>query len=154
VQLTPEGARAAQLGDPEANGLLQRLLGGEEITTYTTGVCYDTVAFCSFLGRRFGITADDLVGRSGLDWLASFSFDSGAQWTSGSIDTGAAVGFRRADGFFHAAVGVGGSQVRGVNGLHLSPGWSVPVDLTTVLSDADEEGAFAYDGTKIKVFVV
>jgi hypothetical protein len=154
MQLTPNGAQAAQLGDPEANDLLQRLLAGEDITQYTNAVCYDTVAFCSYLGRRFGISPDDLLSRNGGDWLGAFNFDGGTQWTGGNIDAGSAVGFKRADGYFHAAVGLGGTQVRGVNGFLLSPGWSEVVDLTTVLKDPDDDGAYAYDGTKIKVFVV
>ncbi len=153
MQLTPEGAQAAQLGDAEANDLMQRLLSGsEDIMKYTGGVCYDTVAFCSYLGRRFGITPNQLLDMTGSDWANVLNFNGGTQWTGGDIPSGSAVGFRRQDGWFHAAVGLGGAQVRGVNGFLLSPGWSMPVDLTTVLKDPDNDGAFAYDGTQIKVF--
>jgi len=152
MDLTEKGAHAAQLGGPEAAELLGRLMSGESITDYTTSVCYDTVAFCSYLGQRFGIQPGDLLAKSGQDWLPIFDFDSGTKWVGQDIPAGSAVGFRRPDKYFHAAVGIGGTQVRGVNGFLLSPGWSEVVDLTTVIKDPDEDGAFEYDGTKIQVF--
>jgi hypothetical protein len=154
MDLSADGSHAGQLGDPEAAQLLQTLIGGgEDIAKYTSGVCYDVTAFCQYLGRRLGISADDLVGTSGDGWLGKFGF--GDKWTGGAIDAGKAVGFKRIvdDKFFHAAVAVGGTNVRSVNGLLLGAGWSESPDIAAVLGAADEDGRFTYDNTKIEVYV-
>lgn len=151
MQLTDWGAHAAQQGENERAALLGQLLDGSaDVGTYTTGVCYDTVAFCMFLYGRVGI--DDLLSVTGDGWAGVLGFDSGTVWQGEEIPAGSAVGFKRVgESYFHAAVGIGGTSVRGVNGFLLSPGWSVPADIATVVEATDTPGQYQYDGRVIEV---
>jgi hypothetical protein len=155
MALTDWGAHAAQQGDEERFALYQRLLGGaEDISTYTTGVCYDTVGFCLFLQGRVSI--QQLAGTIGQDWVSVLGLESGYLWQAGdSIPPGSAVGFTRVGdyqpGFFHAALSTGGTTVRGVNGMYLGPGWSVEVDFAQALQATDVNGVYLYDGQPIEV---
>ena len=126
----------------------EALVKGEvDISKYvnSAGVCYDTVAFVrSLLGA---ITADDLMRYAGQAWSKKLGFENGTRWDGVStIPFGAAVGFRRKKDFLHAAVGTGGTSVRGVNGGDLSPGWGTVVDLTKVLAETLPDGRFKRKG--------
>jgi hypothetical protein len=154
MQLTDWGAHAAQQGENERYALLNELIGGSaEVMTYTTGVCYDTVAFCMFLGGR--VDVDSLLSVTGDGWTSLLGFDGGTVWQGEGIPAGSAVGFKRVgESYFHAAVGVGGTTVRGVNGFLLSPGWSVPADIAEVLAPTETAGQYMYDGRAIEVHYV
>lgn len=151
-RLTDKGAHAAQQGDPERREAFERIVSGsEDIGDYTTGICYDTVGFAWFLAGR--ATLDDLQDKGGQGWLDVFNFDGGTLWKGEDIPAGSAVGFLRDKqdpGYFHAALGCGGTTIRGVNGFLLGAGWSEPVNLKDVLTP-DEEGVCEYDGTTIQV---
>lgn len=144
VALTPKGAHALQR-DPAAKlALLHDLCAGtESIEDYCKGVCYETVAFCWALHGK--IAPDALMSTVGAAWIDQFAFTAGTLWTGGAMPFGAAVGFERhqRDGstlFFHAAVALGGTLVRGVNSSGLTPGWAQEADLSAsdVLAPATE----------------
>lgn len=151
MPLSPEGAHAAQLGPPERGELLGRLIAGEEINTYTNGICYDTVAFAKYL--QGAIAPGDLTTINGIGWLGVLNFESHNRWQGGAIPEGSAVGFKNVDGdFFHASLAVGGTTVRGVNGGLLGAGWTVPADIAEVLVPAGEPGVYTYDRRPIEVW--
>ena len=159
--LTPTGAHAAQLGVQERRALADQLLAGQKnIIEFTTGVCYDTVAFIRYL-LNAGITPSDLKATDGGTWKLKFAFERGREWDGAmAIPKGTAVGFKRPvgytadpDKFFHAAVATGGTKVRGVNGGLLSPGWSEEVDLRNVLVVRNPDGSFRYDNADIRVYL-
>ena len=117
------------------------------------GVCYDAVAFLLYL-QGDGITTMELEAISGKDWVSKFKFSS--QWDgSSNIPEGKAIGFYRVidDKTFHAAVAIGGTEIRAINGLHLGVSWLVPVNLKDVLTVKNPDGTFNYDGTKIRVYL-
>lgn len=153
----PRGFHAGQLGTPERTALHQRLLAGTaNIVDYTSGVCYDTVGFMLYLDGR--VNLDQLRSNHGQQWLDVFAFRTRARWTGGAIPAGAAVGFRRPadaqngrDGFFHAAVAVGGSSIRAVNGHLLGAGWQT-ADLTVQLAKSDDPAVFTYDRAAVEVY--
>ena len=51
---------------------------------------------------------------------------------------------------FHAAIAVGGSRIRAINGGRLGSGWMYAVDLARVL-EPDAAGGFTYDRANIRV---
>lgn len=128
--------------------------GARKIGEFTSGVCYDTVAFMLYLDGR--ITKDQLAAHSGQEWLEVFAFDSRSQWTGGAIPTGAAVGFRRTEdspyqpGYFHAATAVGGTTVRAVNGHLLGQGWET-ADIAKALTPTEKPGVYKYDNLPVSV---
>jgi hypothetical protein len=162
MQLTAKGAHACQLGVLLKSSLADKLIGGQtNIAEYTTGICYDTVAFIRYLkGAR--ITPDELVATSGQDWRLKFKFaEVGKPWDGRTaIPKGVAIGFYRVKpetqrGVFHAAVAIGGTSIRGVNGGLLGAGWLLapPPDLKKVLGARNTDGTFHYDGTTIRVYL-
>lgn len=162
MQLTAKGAHACQLGVLLKRSLADKLIAGQaNITEYTTGICYDTVAFVRYLmGAK--ITPDELVGTSGQHWRFKFKFaELGKQWDGRTaIPKGVAIGFYRVKpesqrGVFHAALAIGGTGIRGVNGGLLGAGWLLapPPDLKKVLGARNADGTFHYDGTKIRVYL-
>lgn len=158
MDLKPEAARIAQLGEAERLKYGKDVLSGKvNIGQYTKNVCYDTVAFARFLlGAK--ITPKELTSISAQGWLAKFKFESGTAWDGKSaLKAGSAVGFCRTApesrlGFFHAALAVGGSKVRAVNGLLLGAGWE-EVDLKKILGAADDKNQFSFDGCKLAVWI-
>lgn len=156
MHLTPLGAKVAQLEDKDRKVYGAKIVKGEDIAKYTQGViCYEAAAYVRYLlGNK--ITAKELGSLSGNAWATKLAFKSGSQWKgSSSIPTGYAVGFfrQRDKAFFHAAVAVGGTSIRAVNGLLLGAGWSHVVDLKKQLGTPDSEGWFDYDGGKIQVYM-
>jgi hypothetical protein len=161
MRLTPQGAHAVQLGLPERRALADQLMSGRKnITEFTSGVCYDTVAFVRYL-LNAGITPNEVTATDGGAWKIKFAFERGHEWDGATpIAKGTAVGFKRPvgftaepDKFFHAAVATGGTRVRGVNGGLLSPGWPVEVDLRQVLTTRNDDGSFKYDNADIRVYL-
>jgi hypothetical protein len=156
VKLTKLGEKAVKLSVQDRKLVGAKVVKGEDITKYTQGaVCYDAAAFVRFLLGNT-ITADDVVKVNGQSWESKLALKSGSAWNgTAGIPTGYALGFfRKPDKkFFHAAVSVGGTTIRAVNGGKLGAGWSSPVDLKKVLGAPDSDGWFAYDGTQIKVFM-
>ncbi|WP_233623191.1 hypothetical protein [Burkholderia seminalis] len=53
---------------------------------------------------------------------------------------------------FHAAIAVGGSRIRAINGGLLGSGWMYAVDLARVL-EPDPAGGFTYDRANIRVYL-
>jgi hypothetical protein len=129
--------------------------GARKIGEFTSGVCYDTVAYMLYLDGR--ISKEQLGKHSGQEWLEVFAFDSRTQWTGGAIPAGAAVGFRRTaespykPGYFHAATGVGGTTIRAVNGNLLGQGWET-ADIAKVLTPTDKPGVYKHDGLPVSVY--
>jgi len=156
MHLTAKGAHAAQLGHPERHQLGERLMAGADAREYTDGICYDVVAFVRFLlGAR--ISPADLASTSAQAWKLKFAFERGRQWDGRSpIPHGTAVGFARENDkqVFHAAIAVGGTEVRGVNGLKLGNGWIDKHDLKRELARSEKgAGLFVHDNTPIRVYL-
>jgi hypothetical protein len=154
MQLTAKGAHAAQLGHHERHELGERLMAGADAREYVNGICYDVVAFVRFLlGAR--IAPNDLINTSAQAWKAKFNFQHGPQWDGRSpIPRGTAIGFARDNDkqVFHTALAVGGTEVRGVNGLTLGNGWVDKHDLKRELKRSDKGmGLFVHDNTLIRV---
>lgn len=155
MSLTPEGAKVAMLGEPERKKYGLTLLKGGDLSKYTKGVCYDAAAYLRFL-LGTSISPKEIASIHGNSWRDKFKFLSGTRWDGkATIPIGAAVGFYRLidHEIFHAAVSLGGSKIRAVNGHLLGAGWSVVVDLKKVLGKPDEKKEFTYDNTKIQVWI-
>lgn len=152
MQLTELGAKVAQQGPEERRRVLDQLCNDAEISDYMKGVCYDTVAFCLFLGGK-DISVEQLLNTNGQAWLGIFNFDAGTAWRGEEISRGSGVGFKRvgdySPGYFHAAVAVGGTDVRGVNANYLTPGWSAVFDLAKI--STDKAGVYQHDNQPIEV---
>lgn len=125
----------------------------ENINRYCNGMCYDTVALMRFL-RGAGITLPQLVATNAQGWRPIFNFTNGILWSGGGIQPGVAVGFENvtltcglpepktikkmpelqnappidANNIFHAALSLGGTIVRGVNGYTLGDFWTAAGD--------------------------
>lgn len=125
MSLKPKGAFVAQLGPVKRiiHGL--NLLNNTNINLYTNGICYEAVAYTRYL-LGANIPPNNLVNTNGQNWLAFFNFNAGQQWFGGNIPQGMAVGFQTFPNgsFFHAAISLGGTTVRGVNGHLLGTGWT------------------------------
>lgn len=155
--LTDFGAHAAQQGPQERKALGRKLLlGQEDVTKYTTGVCYDAAAFVRFLlGSR--VTKNNLLNLMGQNWVPILFDDVNKMkaWDGATdIPQGTAIGFwrQRDSQFFHAAIAIGNFKLRGVNSIFLGPAWSEPIDYKKVLG-AQTDGTFMYDGTPIKAYL-
>lgn len=155
MELTDKGAHAAQLGHRERHALGEHLMyAGGPIDEYIgRGICYDAVAFVRFLlGAR--ITIDELLDTSGKGWRNKFNFERGRQWDGRSaIPHGTAIGFWRDYDreVFHAALAIGGTQARAINGFKLGDGW-LSYDLKRQLTRA-ANGLFSYDNGLIRVYL-
>ncbi|KUZ73184.1 type 6 secretion system effector deamidase TecA [Burkholderia ubonensis] len=154
MELTQLGSQVAQLGFAERQKHAQALMYGmANITEYVPrGVCYDAAAFVRYLLQGHGlITPGILLDTTGQNWRPRFNFEAGNQWDGRtSIPAGTAIGFSRGGNVFHAAIAVGGSRIRAVNGGRLGSGWLYAVDLARVLAPGDD-GAFLYDRANIRV---
>ena len=154
---TPLGANVEMREPANREKLLQLLLKGEKnITDYIQGVCYDAVAYVQYL--RGLITFEQLQQISGQNWVPVLNFSGGTLWKGQNIPAGSAVGFMRLEeatgapaGFFHAGVGIGGTQIRAINGNLLGAGWSVPADIAKVLVNQGP-GVYKHDRAKIQVW--
>ncbi|KVP66342.1 urea amidohydrolase [Burkholderia ubonensis] len=154
MELTRLGSHVAQFGFAEKQKHAQALMYGmANISEYVSrGICYDAAVFVRYLlqGPAF-ITPNMLIDTSAQNWRPRFNFEAGNQWDGrGSIPAGTAIGFSRNGNVFHAAIAIGGSRIRAVNGGRLGSGWLVPVDLARVLAPGDD-GTFLYDRTNIRV---
>jgi hypothetical protein len=143
--LTPLGANVAQSGGGQRAVIAVNLMAGANIITYVpAGICYDTVAFVRYL-LGAAITPRQLVNTAAQAWLPLFDFTNGNLWMGGAIPAGTAVGFERLGGpnpgVFHAALAIGGTTVRGVNGLLLGTGWQVAGDRNIATLAPDPLGA-------------
>jgi len=155
MQLTPLGAQVAQMGPAERKEHAGKLISGAtNIQAYTNGVCYDAAAFVTFLNST-RIKPADIPRKSGEAWTSVLAFKSGKKWDGKErLSPGKAVGFFRLNDqkFFHAAVAVGSTNIRAVNGHKLGAGWQT-VDIKKVLGEPDEDSAFEYDNAKIEVWI-
>jgi hypothetical protein len=155
VQLTQLGGHVAQSGIAERQKHAQALMFGmANIDEYVSGgVCYDAAAYVRYLLRADAMIAPGtLLDTIGQLWKTRFNFETGNQWDGrASIPAGTAVGFARGTNVFRAAIAVGGTRIRGING-GLGAGWLHPVDLARVLQP-DPAGGFAYDRTTIRVYL-
>jgi hypothetical protein len=165
MQLTPQGALAAQLGGPEKLQLATRLIRGEaDIGQYLNrGVCYDAAAFVKFLLGNglphggLGISPAQLLATSGQQWVANLGSDTRWRYRS-LIPAGSILTFRRLrdNQVFHAAVSIGQTSIRAINGGLLGAGWMIPANLNTVLKLSPNhppalENVFWHDNTDIVV---
>jgi hypothetical protein len=154
MQLTPLGAQVAQFDFPERQRHVQALISGTaDINTYVSaGVCYDAAAYVRYLMRADAmISPNTLIDTIGQHWRPRFNFANGGEWDGhAAIPVGTAVGFSRGGAVFHAAIAVGGTSIRAVNGGLLGSGWKFAVDLAQVLEPA-AGGGFTYDRANIRV---
>lgn len=131
-KITIFGQAALEAPPEDRRRMLGYLMNGQErAEDYASGVCYDVVAFILALDGRVDLST--LLTTGGQAWLKYFDFDSGTLWRGEPIPVGSAVGFKRIGGddagYFHAAVGVGGTVVRGVNANGITFGWEDDADL-------------------------
>ncbi|TDV48781.1 hypothetical protein [Actinophytocola oryzae] len=131
-KITVFGEAALEAAPEDQKRMLDYLLtGAEQVEDYAMGVCYDVVAFILALDGRLEVST--LRARNGQNWLSYFDFDSGTRWRGEPIPRASAVGFKRIrEGhteYFHAAVAVGGTMVRGVNATGITFGWPDEADL-------------------------
>lgn len=157
MNLTEKGTKTAKLSASDRiiyadNHLIH---GPDDITAYMKGVCYDAAAYMRYLYNA-KISFDQLTSISAQNWLPVFKFAEGRMWDGRNfLPGGKAIGFCRVKGmeFFHAAVAVGGTEIRAINGGLLGAGWLHPVDLRKVLTQKNPDGSFKYDGTDIFVYI-
>ncbi|ABB11213.1 type 6 secretion system effector deamidase TecA [Burkholderia lata] len=156
MQLTQLGGHVAQSGIAEKQKHAQALMYGmADIDDYVSGgICYEAAAYVRYLLRGDGmITPGTLLDTTGQLWKTRFNFENGGEWDGrSSIPAGTAIGFSRDGHVFHAAISVGGSRIRAVNGGRLGSGWLRPVDLARVL-EPDEGGGFLYDRANTRVLL-
>ncbi|WP_278643646.1 type 6 secretion system effector deamidase TecA [Burkholderia lata] len=154
MQLSQLGGHVAQSGFAERQKHAQALLFGmADINEYVSGgVCYDAAAYVRYLLRSDAMIAPGaLLDTIGQHWRTRFNFETGGEWDGrASIPAGTAVGFSRGGMVFHAAIAVGGSRIRAINGGRLGSGWMYAVDLARVL-EQDAAGGFTYDRANIRV---
>lgn len=157
MNLTDKGTKTAKLSAPDRIIYADKYLihGPDDITAYMKGVCYDAAAYMRYLYNA-KITYEQLASISAQNWLPLFNFAKGRKWDGqSSLPGGKAIGFCRVTGmqFFHAAIAVGGTEIRAINGGLLGAGWLHPVDLRKVLNQKNPDGSFKYDGTNIFVYI-
>ncbi|RQS37257.1 urea amidohydrolase [Burkholderia sp. Bp8992] len=156
MQLTQLGGHVAQSGLGERQKHAQALMFGmANINEYVSGgVCYDAAAYVRYLLRADAlISPGTLLDTIGQLWKPRFNFETGDQWDGrASIPAGTAVGFSRNGNVFHAAIAVGGSRIRAINGGLLGSGWMYAVDLARVL-ERDPAGGFTYDRANLRVYL-
>ncbi|BAZ78769.1 DUF4157 domain-containing protein [Sphaerospermopsis kisseleviana CS-549] len=153
MALSPLGAKASTHGDPEKADLVERLINGtSSVEDYMSGVCYDAVAYVQYL--RGCINPEQLLNINAQGWIDVLNFASGNIWNGESIEKGKAIGFYRLvdQKFFHAAISVGGTTIRAINGLLLGNGWGT-ADLANVLKPTEQNGIYLYDKTQIQVYI-
>ena len=140
MQLSQLGGHVAQSGIAERQKHAQALMFGmADINEYVSGgVCYDAAAYVRYLLRSDAMIAPGaLLDTIGQHWRTRFNFETGGEWDGrASIPAGTAVGFSRGGTVFHAAIAVGGSRIRAINGGRLGSGWMYAVDLARVLEPA------------------
>lgn len=155
MPLTPLGSNVAMRGELERFQMGNLLMHGSNITDYTNDICYDTVAFTRYL-LGANITPNQLINTNGNDWLPFFNFAGGIPWGGEVIPAGTAVGFQRVgdDQAFHAALAIGGTVVRGVNGGLLGAGWQAAGDRDiATLTPAGELNTYIHDNQQIHVWL-
>ena len=132
MQLSQLGGHVAQSGIAERQKHAQALMFGmADINEYVSGgVCYDAAAYVRYLLRSDAMIAPGaLLDTIGQHWRTRFNFETGGEWDGrASIPAGTAVGFSRGGTVFHAAIAVGGSRIRAINGGRLGSGWMYAVD--------------------------
>ncbi|MBQ4821322.1 hypothetical protein [Aquimarina sp. MMG016] len=116
--------------------------GSKDINDFVDGrsICYDCVGFVVALLNEDRISYGKLQRLSGYQWVNRLGFPIGRRWNGmEQIPRGTAIGFKsvqegsyRRNKFFHSSIGVGGTQVRGVNGGTLGSHWQ-PANLKTAL---------------------
>lgn len=120
MQLSQLGGHVAQSGFAERQKHAQALMFGmADINEYVSGgVCYDAAAYVRYLLRSDAMIAPGaLLDTIGQHWRTRFNFETGGEWDGrASIPAGTAVGFSRGGTVFHAAIAVGGSRIRAING--------------------------------------
>lgn len=152
MQTTPLGTQRAMMDLAGRVITARRLIDGQDdITLYVRGaLCYDAVAYVSYL-QGTHIPPNDLVPTNAQGWLPTLNFEDGGIWMGEDIATGTAVGFERpGTGVFHAALAIGGTRIRAVNGGLLGAGWLIPVDLSQVLAPG-AGGWCNFDGGQVRV---
>ncbi|MBD2135287.1 DUF4157 domain-containing protein [Sphaerospermopsis sp. FACHB-1094] len=154
MALPPLGAKASTHGDPEKADLVERLINGtSSVEDYMHGICYDAVAYVQYL--RGCINPEQLLNINGEGWIDVLNFASGNIWNGESIEKGKAIGFYRLvhQKFFHAAISVGGTTIRAINGHVLGNGWGTAADLANVLKPTEQNGIYLHDNTQIQVYI-
>jgi hypothetical protein len=157
MKLTKLGEQKAKLDAPKRVPFAKSLMSSKapaRVEDYMAGVCYDAVAYVRYL-LGANISYQQLTTTSGNDWIPFL--DQGKSWTGGAIPEGTAVVFRRPNkGAFHAAVSLGGTKVRGINGGKLGTGWVIAgdSDISGMLkATAPQASTFAFEKETIEVLL-
>jgi hypothetical protein len=163
MDLTEKGQEVLTYDQRDKVLLAQMLIRGElNINAFTKGICYDVSAFMKYLlsGNNeggLGITDHQLLQTYSQQWIPKLV--SPTLWKYRSfIAPGSILTFKRLKGseVFHAAVSIGMTSVRSVNGLLLGANWRIPADLNSVLKPSPgshnmPDTVFIYDSTEIVV---
>ncbi|MCC9019266.1 MULTISPECIES: hypothetical protein [Flavobacterium] len=155
MQLTPKGYRIEMLDHHQKENLANDFIHGfKNVSEYINGVCYETVAYVQYLLHPTKISLREMETITGKHWVEKFTTQR--EWTGETIPAGTAIGFYRinSSGFFHFALGAGGTQIRAVNGLTLGSSWTFEVNLPSVLGPRNEDGTYNYDNSKIRVYLM
>ncbi len=102
------------------------LLNNGNVNNYIHGpICHDAVIFTRFL-LGANITRNQLMNMNGIGWLNQLNYLNGQPWQGNNIPAGRAVGFRdlNVGQIIHSSISLGGTRVRGINGLLLGNGWT------------------------------
>lgn len=163
--LTKKGEQIAQLELSKRILYADKLINGDPISNYNTGVCHDVVAFTLYM-RGAKISYSELKSISGQEWLRKFNYLQGNLWNGYSpILPGKAIGFyrKRDNTFFHSAVSTNNlSFIRSVNGYKLGSGWADAVNMKFELGKRkvvkNKDGniidiIFIYDNIEINVYI-
>ncbi|OXA96355.1 hypothetical protein B0A66_01265 [Flavobacterium hercynium] len=119
------------------------------------GVCYDAAAYVSHLLHPDIIKRYHLESIRGQHWPDFFdkNFEYRRIWKGNDINRGNLLIFCRNEEPFHAAIAVGGTCIRSVNGGTLGTSWDYEVNLKTVFKERLESGAYVLGNDKVKVYI-
>lgn len=155
--LKKAGIKAENKNSNDKRWLAEELMNGFETVSdfIIGGVCYDAAAYVAHLLHPDLITCSDLENKHGQHWVTFFdqNFEYRRFWKGENINKGNVVIFIRNEEPFHAAIAVGGTFIRAVNGGLLGMAWSYEVNLKTVLKERLASGAYKYDNSEIKVLI-
>lgn len=159
MQLTKEGKKVLKYEAKKKEELVAELIGGKkDVKDYIKGgICYDVAAFVKYL---FGRESTDYKGTAiKEDVLISKEFNgnhcinnlisSTVNWQYGvDIIPGSIITFfwLREKRITHAAVAIGGTKVRAVNGFSLGHTWKEEVVLKDAMQNETNNDVCSNDG--------
>lgn len=103
--------------------------GIKRVQDYKPGaICYDAAAYILYLSGRL---SEQVYQNTQTNALPGVLFANFIPWQGRGIEKGSAIGFWDVDRqrYVHAAVSIGGTEIRGINHHRLGSGWKTVVDL-------------------------